>query len=61
MKINPNRLKEFAADVEDLKEDYDDIVNAEPEILKGLNKARDYAKLRHEHLSAPIPADPTKT
>lgn len=58
MKINPRELKDFIEDAEALEDDYKDLVNAEPEIKKHLDKARGWAKMRYDRVTEPTPADP---
>ncbi len=60
MKIHPDQLKEFADDIEGLEQDYQSLVDAEPEIKKYLDRAKDYARIRYEHVASPLPANPAR-
>ena len=56
MIVNPKQLKEFAEAVDGVEEDFQQLVDAEPEIKKYLDKARGWAKLRYERETAPLPS-----
>ena len=58
MKVKISEIKDFIEGAEALEDDHQNFVDAEPEVKKHLDAARNYAKMRYTHVTEPMPADP---